>query len=66
MQQRQYVTACHRLIGAPGNGSGTIKVAGRQGVHCMVHRLDTGDAAFQQFFRGKALLADQPACFDSA
>ena len=61
VQWRQIVAARHGRIGCLRGNARAIEVARDHGVDGMVHRLDAGDAAFQQFARRKLLLPDQ-AC----
>ena len=51
-------------VGLLGGGAGAGEIARGDGVHRVVDRLDAGDAAFQQFGGGEALLPDQAAGFD--
>ena len=64
VQRRQLVAVDDRLVRLTGRRSGSGEVTGGDGVDRGVHRLDAGDAAFQQFAWGEAFGADQAAGLD--
>jgi hypothetical protein len=65
VQWREFLAACHCRIGGLRGGAGAIEVACDHGIDGAVHRLNAGDAAFQEFARRQLLLSDQAACNDS-
>ena len=64
VQRRQAVPLHDGLLGRLRGQAGAAEIAGGDGVHGVVDRLDAGDTAFQQFDGGEALPPDLAAGFE--